>query len=231
MRWANENVYDSVILAASQRFGVPVALIKAVIGQESGFNPKAYRAEPAISDASVGLMQILLATARGEGFTGVMGSATGLTGLFDPATNITYGTSYLASCLARTNGNIAAAASAYNGGFRPDIGFGAPATRSVTVCLRRDSNGQCVQTRTVPPGEYANQDYVNRVLNNVGYFESVSNVVPTVIPASPPLTGARSFVESKTVGRAGRTPVGVAVTYALAVLTNTVRKVLQCLRT
>lgn len=37
---------------------------------ESSFNPHAYRAEPRIGDASYGLMQTLVRTARGVGFTG-----------------------------------------------------------------------------------------------------------------------------------------------------------------
>jgi transglycosylase-like protein with SLT domain len=205
-RWANEHTWDAAIQAASVRFGVPVALIKAIIGQESAFRPTAYRAEPAISDASIGLMQILFSTAKGEGYTGSVGSATGLTGLYDPATNIMFGTSYLATCLARANGIFPSAISIYNGGFRPDIGFGAPATKRILVCLRRDSLGKCIESRTVEIGQYANQPYVNAVLNNIAYFESEAKVsMPTVVGGvSPPLDDApiANHVESQDGGRA-----------------------------
>lgn len=205
-RWANERTWDAIVQAASVRYGVPIALIKAIIGQESVFRPTAYRAEPAIGDASIGLMQILLSTAKGEGYTGSAGSATGLTGLYDPATNIMFGTSYLATCLAKANGVIPSAISAYNGGFRPDLGFGAPAPRPVTVCLRRDTRGNCIETRSVPKGQYANQPYVNAVLSNIAYFESQAESPTTVIGgASPPLDDAHHFnhvTESQDGGRA-----------------------------
>src|SRR3954468_198549 len=96
-RWANEDAYDGIIRPIAAEYNVPVALIKAMIAQESGFRPNAYRAEVAANDASRGLMQLLLATARGEGYDGNAGDATQLTGLFNPSTNIEYGTSYLAS--------------------------------------------------------------------------------------------------------------------------------------
>jgi len=218
-RWANEHTWDAAIQAASVRFGVPVQVIKAIIGQESAYRPTAYRAEPAIGDASIGLMQILFATAKGEGYTGPVGSATGLTGLYDPATNIMYGTSYLATCLARTNGVVPSAISAYNGGFRPDLGFGAPAPRQVIVCLRRDTKGTCIESRTVPQGQYANQQYVNAVLNNVVYFESQANVpVPTVVGGlPPPLVDAHhsnNVHESQDGGRASGHVAGPLGTYA-----------------
>lgn len=205
-RWANEHTWDDAIQAASVRFGVPVSLIKGIIGQESAFRPTAYRAEPAISDASIGLMQILFATAKGEGYTGNVGSATGLTGLYDPATNIMYGTSYLATCLARTNGILPSAISAYNGGFRPELGFGAVAPKRVVVCLRRDNAGKCIESRTVEQGQYANQSYVNTVLNNIAYFESQGQLPVTVVGGpSPPLVDAHhsnNVHESQDGGRA-----------------------------
>ncbi len=184
MKWLNENAWDDVIAASSRRYNVPMALIKAIIGQESKFNPAALRGEAKIGDSSIGLMQILLSTARGEGFSGTAGTQSPLTGLFDPATNITFGTSYLSKCIART-GDISGAVSMYNGGYRPELGFGARALKAVTVCLRRDSTGKCVETRSVKAGEFGNQPYVNAVLEYMAYFEKQSNATPTVIPAAP----------------------------------------------
>lgn len=173
--FANERAYDDLIQAAHDSFPtVPPALIAAVIGHESRFDPAAYRAEPAISDGSVGLGQVLLATARSYGYTGDVGDATALSGLFDPGTNIYYTAAALADRLAQTGNVVASAVSAYNGGYRPAQGFGAPATSTFQVCLARNTlTGQCIQWRTVQPGEYANQPYVDDVLKLYGYFQGV----------------------------------------------------------
>lgn len=218
-RWANEHTWDAVIQSASVRFGVPVSLIKGIIGQESAFRPTAYRAETAIGDASIGLTQILSATAKGEGYTGITGSASSLTGLYDPATNIMYGTSYLATCLARANGIVPSAISMYNGGFRPDLGFGAPATKRVVVCLRRDDTGKCIESRTVEAGQYGNQPYVNAVLSNIAYFESQAQYPPSVVGGpSPPLIDAHhsnNVHESQDGGRVSGHVAGPLGTHAI----------------
>lgn len=169
------SAYDILILSASERHGVDPALIKAIIDKESRFNPLALRNEPAIQDASRGLMQILLRTARGEGFTGSPAD------LLNPEINIEYGTRYLKKCL-RQAGNMAGAASAYNGGYRPTLGFGKPATRVLTVCLARDQQtGECIRSRTVQPGEYANQPYVDGVLDSYAKYHGTLGR-PVVIP-------------------------------------------------
>ena len=172
-RWANEARWDDIIKDAASRHGVPYPLVQAVIGRESQFNPAAWRAEPAIGDGSAGLMQILLGTARGEGYTGPLGDSRSLTGLFDPATNIEYGTAYLARQYGRAGGDEAGAVSAYNGGWRPELGFGRPATKPLRLCLARSqTEGQCIKWRDVKPGEYGNQPHVDAVLSNLAYFEA-----------------------------------------------------------
>jgi hypothetical protein len=100
--------YESIVFAASQRHITDPALIKAVISAESAWNPSALRAEPQINDASYGLMQILLGTARG-----MMPTATA-TDLLDPSTNVDLGTRYLAAQLNRFG--YPGALAAYNGG-------------------------------------------------------------------------------------------------------------------
>ena len=70
-------------LAASQ--GEDASLVLALIEIESAFDPRALRPEPRINDASRGLMQLLLSTARDRGFDGPAES------LFDPETNISLG--------------------------------------------------------------------------------------------------------------------------------------------
>lgn len=146
MRWSRENAYDAIVNAEEASQGVPRALIKAVIGQESAFVPTAKRVEAKIGDASLGLMQLLSRTAKALGYTG-----TPEPGLFDPAINIHYGTTLLAQNLNRANGDIARAVSAYNGGWRESIGFG----------------------RQLPNGQFRNQDYVSRVLANLKYFRDL----------------------------------------------------------
>lgn len=207
-RWSNENAFDAAVRVAAQNYAVPFELVKAVIGQESRFNPRATRIEAALADRSVGLMQILYATAKGEGYTGPLGDPASLTGLYDPLTNITYGTSFLASMLAQTHGHIPSAVSAYNGGYRPTIGFGALATKPMTICLRRDAQGRCVETKQVSPGQYSNQEYVNNVLSNFDYFRSLAAQPPSTVggkASSVPLGDAHQYhVEPETGGRVGR---------------------------
>jgi len=104
------NVFDSLIQSIASRHAVDPFLVKAVIAAESSFDPRAYREEPQIHDASRGLMQTLYATARDMGYAGAP------EGLFDPATSIEYGTRYLKRQLLRYSGDTARAVAAYNSG-------------------------------------------------------------------------------------------------------------------
>src|SRR5450759_1018041 len=106
--------FDSIIDESANAWGVPQALIKAVIERESSFDPNAFKSEPQIGDASRGLMQLLYATAQALGFTGDPSE------LFDPTTNIHLGTRYLRDLIgtaARYGYGVDSAISAYNGGF------------------------------------------------------------------------------------------------------------------
>jgi Transglycosylase SLT domain len=76
--------YGDRCTAAARRYGVPVELIVATIATESGGDSNARRPEPKIGDESVGLMQTLVATARGAtGRSSLRGDD-----LLDPATRI-----------------------------------------------------------------------------------------------------------------------------------------------
>lgn len=184
MLFANEDAYDGIIRPIAAQQHVPAALVKAVIAHESRFVPTAIRGEPQLKDASRGLMQLLFATAQGLGFNGEADA------LFEPGVNIPLGIRYLAQQLARAGGDWAGAVSAYNGGYRPELGFGRRATKVVTVCLARDQvTGKCIRTRTVPIGEFANQDYVNDVFRYWDHYKA-EDAAP-VSPAAPPATAVR----------------------------------------
>ena len=104
-------MFDAEIQSASEQYGVNQALIKAIISIESAWNPLAVRFEPHINDASWGLMQVLLKTAKW------MLNDTNLTsaGLLVPSTNIKAGVRYLAWQLNRY-GDVEKAIAAYNAG-------------------------------------------------------------------------------------------------------------------
>lgn len=149
MRWTREHAFDAEIQAAATRHNVPLALIQATIGIESGFMPGVVnQGDPG---SAWGLMQMIPATARALGYDGPMGDL-----LSRPALAIDLGTQLLAQNLARSGGSVADSVSAYNGGFRPSLGFGA----------------------VRPNGLYANQGYVNRVLEAVRYFGGTGGPVP-----------------------------------------------------
>lgn len=104
--------YSDLCCTAAKHYGVPVELIVATIATESGGDPTAYRNEPQIKDASTGLMQTLLATARMA-----MGNKALTSGdLRDPGTSINAGTAYIAMQRTSTHFDPPLVAAAYNAG-------------------------------------------------------------------------------------------------------------------
>ncbi|MDI6619401.1 MAG: lytic transglycosylase domain-containing protein [Clostridiales bacterium] len=92
---------NEAVEASSRKYGVDADLIKSVIKQESGFNPKA------VSKAgALGLMQLMPKTA----------SALGVDNPLDAMENIDAGTRYLKSLIDSYGGDIKLALAAYNGG-------------------------------------------------------------------------------------------------------------------
>lgn len=92
---------EEAIEDASYKYKVPAALIKAMIRQESNFNPKSVS-----SVGAIGLMQLMPNTAEG----------LGVADPFDIRQNIDGGTKYLKGLLARFNSDYSLAIAAYNAG-------------------------------------------------------------------------------------------------------------------
>lgn len=167
MRYPNETKFDAYIHRARQQFpDVPSWVIKAVIATESCFDPGAYNPETGSpTGASRGLMQVTEKTAQGLGFSGSPNR------LNDPATNIYYGTKLLSQLY---KGDWRDAVSAYNGGYRPHLGFGARMERKGVRCMGR----------VVPVGEYCNQKHVERFMKHAKYFAAKDGVtLPFLAPA------------------------------------------------
>lgn len=98
---ASSNAFDPIIREAAAAYGVPFALIKAVIRAESAFNPHV------VSHAgAIGLMQLMPATAE----------SLNCADPFSPRDNIFAGTQYLRILGDRYNGDMNLVLAAYNAG-------------------------------------------------------------------------------------------------------------------
>lgn len=106
-------MFETEIATSAQAYNVPETWVRAVIETESSWRPMAYRAEPQINDASYGLMQLLMRTAKGLGYTGAP------EGLYEPAVNIDLGTKLLGQLRRSYGDDFRRVYSAYNSG-KPD---------------------------------------------------------------------------------------------------------------
>ena len=93
--------YDMMIEENAAVHGVSPHLVRAVIQQESGFNPRAVSHKGAM-----GLMQLMPATA----------TELGVANPFDPSENIKAGVTYLKGLLTKFEDNVELALAAYNAG-------------------------------------------------------------------------------------------------------------------
>lgn len=104
-RYANLNTletrFDTIIKRYARIHGVEEELLKAVINQESGFNPVAISHKGAR-----GLMQLMPQTAQNYGVKDI----------FDPVENIDAGSKHLAYLINKYNGDKRLALAAYNAG-------------------------------------------------------------------------------------------------------------------
>lgn len=96
-----EKQFEGLIKEAADKYSVDEDLIRAVVRQESGFNPNAV----SCCGAS-GLMQLMPETAKDLGVTNIT----------DPRDNLMGGVKYLKQLLDRYDGNKTKALAAYNAG-------------------------------------------------------------------------------------------------------------------
>lgn len=153
--------FDGLIQTAGDTFAIDPALLKAHVSRESAFDPRAYRYEPNVQDASYGLAQVRFKVAKGLGFGGIPD------GLYAPYTNLFYAAKLIRQNLDYARGDLATAVSAYN------ASFGNPPSRTG----RRASDGR-----------FVNQGYVDDVLACVAHYAadfvpaSGGDGLPTVQP-------------------------------------------------
>lgn len=102
---AGREQYRAIVEREAQDLGLPAALVDAIMAVESRYNPAVIGA-----DGEIGLMQVMLPTARMLGFAGTAEQ------LAIPATNIHYGAAYLAGAWRLSGGDLCTAAMKYRAG-------------------------------------------------------------------------------------------------------------------
>ncbi len=157
-RWEREHRFDKVILAAARRYRVEPALVKAVVWQESRFNPRARGKAD-----EIGLMQIRLPAAKDWAAAEHRGTMHALL-LYDPAINTQVGAWYLHKLLQRyttTDRPVFYALADYNAGRRHVLRWnhGLGATNSTAFFQQIDYPGT--------------QNYITAVIQKLAQYRPV----------------------------------------------------------
>jgi soluble lytic murein transglycosylase-like protein len=102
-KFKHEQSFQTIIAAASARYNVDTAMIKAIIRAESGYNPHALSPMGA-----GGLMQLMPLTAE----------SMGVDDIFDPVQNINAGVKYFKMLMKLFKQDVSLALAAYNAGIQ-----------------------------------------------------------------------------------------------------------------
>lgn len=136
---------DPIIIEMGSKYGIEPELLKGIIKTESNWDVNASRFEAHKGDASWGLMQLMLATARAVLNQGDLTT----TQLINPKVNIEAGAKLMAENVRRYKGVITDAIAAYNAG----------SARFSKVAGKEH--------------EYVNQPYVDKVWKNYRIYKTV----------------------------------------------------------
>lgn len=190
----NENRWDGLIVGPAAAEGVDMALVKAVIWNETRFTwigdphpvtgrtitdpAQLDREEPRIGDASVGVMQILTRTAAWV----MQVPSVSREMLRDPTENINIGTRVL---------------SMYDNGWRPDGRGGRSYNRrqfTLEETLAAYNGGPGAVETHSQTGQWPNAAVAAYVARGVGAFRYFAEVQGRMPPDEPPVTAG--FVEA-----------------------------------
>lgn len=147
--------FDPMIEQNAAVHGVSPHLVRAVIQQESGFNPRAVSHKGAM-----GLMQLMPATAI----------AYGVSNAYDPVQNIRAGVAYLRSLLERYSQNEELALAAYNAGPTAVKKYGDAVppyreTRNYVAKIRKEAGARPAPTRVYKVVEFQDGREIIRYTN------------------------------------------------------------------
>jgi len=118
-----EGLFGAIIQRAADRHQVDLALVKAIIMAESGYNPKAISKKGA-----KGLMQLMPKTAE----------ALGVEDSFNPQDNVDAGVEYFKTLLNRFDGDVTLALAAYNAGSRKVLKYqGVPPFKATQYYIKK----------------------------------------------------------------------------------------------
>lgn len=139
---------EKMVREAADRHRVDPALVRAVIGTESNWNPRAFSHKGA-----GGLMQLIPTTAQRYGAYDV----------FDPKQNIDAGVKYLRTLLERYHGNLDLALAAYNAGEGAvDRAHGVPSYRETRDYVQKVQNAYFAPGSGRLPDAFVNTHAIHR---------------------------------------------------------------------